>query len=283
MNREIPNIFEYNSYRAFLSDLYKERKKRSKNFSHRVFVRICGFKSPNFLKLVIDGKRNLGRSAVEKISNALKFNMMEKKYFNALVNFEQANSPEEKNRHLSNISRLRHHVDVKTIEVKQYKYLSNWHYVAIRELSALNDFSENPKWINRKLGSKLTGKRIAKIINELINLGMLKRDSNGGLKQTDENIICAPEFFSLAINNYHQQMLQKATKSISASKSKDRDISALTISIDRGTFKKIRNVIAECRQEIHRLASLSKSRQVVYQTNIQLFNLSEASWEEQED
>ena len=82
------NIFSYTNYRAFLRDLYLTKKSESSGFSHRVFVRMCGFASPNFLKLVIEGKRD---------ASTLKFDADEAKYmagrFNNNVRNREADEP----------------------------------------------------------------------------------------------------------------------------------------------------------------------------------------------
>ncbi len=272
------NIFTYTSYRRFLHDLYEHKKRGSNGFSHRAFVRMCGFSSPNFLKLVIDGKRNLGNTAKQKLISAICNNKNEKEYLAALIDLEQARSIEEKNQELVTISRLRHRKNIKTIDVDQYEYLSKWQNVAIRELVALDDFQENATWINAKLGTDLSEHTIKNIFEKLIKLNILKRDTTGRLIQTDSNVVCEPKIFSVAVNNYHREMLQKAADAIETSKSADRDITGLTVTIDRKAYEEIVRTIKECRERIHHIASTSTSKDAVYQVGFQTFNLSEASW-----
>jgi len=272
------NIFEYTNYRRFLRDLYEEKKRMSKGFSHRVFVRVCGFSSPNFLKLVMDGKRNLGRRAQEKLLAALKLNKLEREYLVALIGFEQAGNGQERAAHMAVIARLRHRTQVKTVEAERYEYLSKWYHVAIRELAGLDDFEENAAWINARLGTRLSESVVERAIVLLIDLGLISRDADGLLHQTEADIVCEPAVFSVAVNAFYRQMLAKATESIDRSRSSDRDLSALTVGVDREAFEKIRESIGRCRQEVHRLASEAKGKRVVYQLNFQLFNLSEAQW-----
>ena len=68
--REI-DVFEYLDYRAFLRDLYLERKERGRGFSYRAFSRRAGLKSPNYLKMVIDGIRNITPAMAERFARAL--------------------------------------------------------------------------------------------------------------------------------------------------------------------------------------------------------------------
>ncbi len=76
-----PLIFEYSSYRDYLRDLYSYLKASRPYFSYRYFAAKAGFNSPNFLKLVIDGKRNLSSDSVKRFATALKLERDELAFF----------------------------------------------------------------------------------------------------------------------------------------------------------------------------------------------------------
>ena len=56
----LPSVYEYLDYRQFLRDHFAASKKAKPQYSFRYFSRRAGLSSSNFLKLVMDGKRNLG-------------------------------------------------------------------------------------------------------------------------------------------------------------------------------------------------------------------------------
>ena len=91
------NIFEYLDYREFLKAYYDYHKKNDSQFSHRVMCRKMGFTSPNFLKMVIDKERNIGRTSVQKIITGLELKKKEAEYFSYLVFFVKAKTRVEKN------------------------------------------------------------------------------------------------------------------------------------------------------------------------------------------
>ena len=65
------SLFEYMNYRDYLRDYYAEKKKQHAFYSFRLFAQKAGFASPNFFKLVIDGKRNMSKESVFRFSKAL--------------------------------------------------------------------------------------------------------------------------------------------------------------------------------------------------------------------
>src|SRR3989338_3815356 len=93
---EKPVIFEYDNYREYLRGLYDHLKVARGHFSYRYFSRMAGFRSPNFLKLVIDGDRNLSGESIEKFIKALKIQNKEAIFFRNLVLLNQSETLEEK-------------------------------------------------------------------------------------------------------------------------------------------------------------------------------------------
>lgn len=98
-------IYEYNDYRAFLRDRFSALKKQNPMFSYRAFNRLAGLKNSGFLKLVIDGQKNLGQTGIWKMARGFKLTEDEARYFAALVHFNQAKEIDEKNHYKQEIQR----------------------------------------------------------------------------------------------------------------------------------------------------------------------------------
>src|SRR3954468_3956622 len=92
------NVFGFLDYRAALRALYAHKKSAEYGFSHPAFSRRAGLKSTNFLKLVMDGKRNLSASAAGRFAAALGLSGAEADYFCELVNYNQSESIRERSR-----------------------------------------------------------------------------------------------------------------------------------------------------------------------------------------
>ena len=107
--------------------------------------------SPNFLKLVIDGKRNLTPNSAERFAVALGLNEQESSFFQELVGFNQASTASQKNLHYQRIGKFRKHRAITKLERNTFEYLSHWYYPVIRELVACKGFQEDPEWIAKRL------------------------------------------------------------------------------------------------------------------------------------
>ena len=253
-------------------------KKTNRAFSHRMFSRLAGLKSSNFLKLVMDGKRNLSRNTVFKFAKALKLTRSETHFFEPLVFFGQARNVEEKNRYFERLTQFRSLCEIKTIEASQYDYFSNWYFVALRELVDHPDFSENPETINRKLGLKLKTHEVEQAIKTLLDLKVIERGANGRLKTADERLATSPDIADLAVINFQKEMIKKAEEALEQTPVAQRDISSLTVNLTREQFDHIRERLGQVRREIHAAVTASPQSKAVYQINFQMFNLTEVPW-----
>lgn len=101
------DVFAYLDYRAFLRDYYRARKAAGRGFSYRSFSRRAGLKSPNYLKLVVDGARNLSTDMAERFAAACGLNADEQRYFVDLVAYCQAASAADRKRYYARLTGIK--------------------------------------------------------------------------------------------------------------------------------------------------------------------------------
>ncbi len=268
------DIFAYFGYRAFLRDAYADLKQRQPGFSYRWFARRAGMTSPNFLKLVIDGKRNLSAASTDQFAIALELSTSETAFFHELVGFGQARTAADKNRHFERIGAYRQHRAVCALERHQFEYLSHWWYPAIRELVACDGFVEDPEWIAGRLVPAITPVQARQALELLHALGFVERDERGRLRQRTPLLSTGPEVRSLAVGNFHRQMMERAAASIDQCDRDVRDISGVTIALSPEAFQRVKQKIVELRAELLALSAGDGRPTRVVQVNFQLFPLA---------
>lgn len=269
-----PDIFTYLSYREYLGDYYDAAKANTRAFSYRYFSRKAGYASPNFLKLVIDGSRNLSAESVEKFTTALKLDRDETRFFSNLVALEQAETDADRNHAYEKVAASRTYRGARRIDHGFFDYLSHWYNPAIREMVLRPDFVEDPAWIAAKLLPPIRPIQAEKALALLLDLGLLIRDEEGDLSHGDAAITTGHEVRSLAIGNYHRQMLERAGESIELVERELRDISALTVVVSDETVAELKTRIHTFRERLLDLSMRDPNPENVYQLCIQLFPLT---------
>ena len=273
------DIFQYLDYRRYLKDYYQEKKQqKASSFSYRSFARAAGLSSPNFLQLVMEGKRKLGPQGIKCFAKGLRLNREEARFFERLVHFNQATNDEERNRWYRLLATSKRYQEIREIEKAQFDYFSHWYYSAIREMVLLPNFKEDPEWIARTLNPSIPVDEAKAALELLVRFGFLTRNGSGHLQQTERSITTAQEVRSLAVANYHRQMLTKASGAIEKTSPQHRDISSLTVAVSKDKFQEAKRRIQEFRRELNVLLSEDDQADAVYQINFQIFNLSEITW-----
>ena len=266
-------IFKYLDYRLYLQDLYHVLKQEKSYFSLRYFSKAAGFSSPNYLKLVMDGDRNLSHKSVRKFCKALKLTKDEAEFFENLVFMNQSQTTEEKNYFYSKLAKNKSYLAIKGLEKDQYEYFTQWYYAVIREMVLWPEFRADPQWIADHLLPKITTKEASEAIDLLLRLGLLKRSEAGRFIQSDRSISSGETVKSLALSNFHRTMMQRAQEAIDTNNREEREISAITIAMDARKMGLIKEKVKEFRKEIHDLLAEETAPDAVYQINFQCFRL----------
>lgn len=271
--RDSVEVHEYLDYRAYLRDFYAAKKAESKSFSYRSFARKAGVSSPNYLKLVIDGRRNLSARMAERFAKACGLDQENARYFVCLVSFSQAPTSAEKAKEYAKLTSFRSYRRAHKLDLAHAAYYGDWYMPVIRELAAFRDFREDPAWIAEQLLPAITRTQAARALETLMALGLLVRDEQGKLVQADAMVSTGPETTGLHIAAFHRAMTSRALESIDLVSKEERDISSLTLGLSRGGLVAFKQRLQRFRRELLELSALEDAEQVV-QLNFQLFPLS---------
>lgn len=269
-----PDIFSYLDYRAFLRDYYAAAKEHIAAFSFRYLSRRAGFSSPNFIKLVMEGDRNLGGDSPERVAKAFSLDRDETRFFVNLVAFDQAQSTEERNEAYAAVAASRRFRSARRLEHDMFEYLSHWYYPAIREMAGRADFVKDAGWIAAQLFPSVPKRDVKKALSALLRLGLLVEGDDGQLSRGEPSVTTGHEVSSLAARNYHDQMIERARASIESCPREWRDISALTVCVEHAQIEEIKHRVHRFRELLLDFCDSVESPEAVYQLNIQLFPLT---------
>ena len=267
-------IFEYMDYRDFLRQLFEQRKAEHSFYSYRLFSQKAGFKSPNFLKLVVDGKRNLTKASVYRVAKAFGLNKSESDYLENLVFLNQSKTLDEKNLYLSRIMRYRVKCNPRLLEASEYDYYSQWFNPVVIELVTAVDFRDDYRRLGSTVVPVITAAEAERSVALLLRLGMIVRNDDGTYRRAAASVTTGPQVRSVAVANYHKAMMRLASESIERFSAAERDISSVTVAVSEETRQLIQEKLQRLRKELLELAESDRQPQRVLQLNLQMFPLS---------
>jgi uncharacterized protein (TIGR02147 family) len=277
---ESPDLFQYVDYRLFIKDFFEAKKRKNASYSASLFVRRAGLgeNSRGYLKLIIDGKRNLTSHTIRSFSEAMDLTNAQSLYFENLVFFNQAEKPKDRKYYFERLESCSQGKHSKPIELlqSQLSLVSNWYVLAIRELIALPEFNEEPAWISKNLRGKVTRDEVKSAIKALLSVGLIKRDEKTDrLIQSESTFKIIGGVFNEFLQNYHLQMMDRAREAIQEDPYAERHASGLIFSVPKRVLPEIIQSINQFRDQMReKFGSLKEIPDSVIHVNIQAFQLT---------
>lgn len=270
-----PRPEDHSDYRSYLREMVGYLKATRPQFSYRYFSRVAGFSSPNFLKLVAEGQRNLTPASIAKFAKGLGLDDRERDAFENLVLLTYAKSDEERNRYYQRLRQGdRAPNRTQRLEAAQFDVYSHWWVLPTRELLLHPDFQEDPRWIARQLRPRVRPQDAKLALELLERVGLVTRDEAGRLRPSETNISTGPRVRSLAVRNFHRTMMTLAGEALETVPIDARDVTGLTISLTPAKYREVRTRLERFRREILELLGAPEEGAEVYQLSLQLFPLT---------
>jgi len=257
---ERPDIRRFTDYRAFLREMVTFLRVVRPGFSFRSFARKAGFASPNYLKLVTDGLRNLAPESVDKFNKGLGLGKREQEVFRILVMIANARDDDERN---ALFLRLRERVirdDVTQIRDDQFAVYDVWWALVVRDMAQLPDFERDARWIGRRLRPRIRTSQAQRALDLLLRLGLLVAEPDGKTQVAERTISTGPEVQSLAVRNYHRALLELAGRALDEVPREERNITSVTLVMSKEGYAEAVEEITKLRR---RLLEISDSQLVV--------------------
>lgn len=272
-----PDVFTYDHYRPFVADMVASLRAADVGFSYRNFSKKAGFKSPNFIKLVVDGQRNLSGASVHSVANGLGLTPAETRFFDALVRYNHARTERERAWRYAELCASRMSGGLHVLAPSQFAYYSRWYAVAIRELAALPDFVADPEVIGARLRPPVSAPEVEDALDTLLRLGLLV-EQEGTLKPSEPDVATTPEVSGTLVMEFHRTMIRQALTALSELPPSQRHVSSVTLAVSRESFAKIAERIELLWEEIVTLtaADTTAPDAEVFQLNVQLFPLTQS-------
>lgn len=276
-----PELQNYMDYRKYLLDWYNHKRVLSKKslrpYNYAMFSAAADIKSPNYLKMIIEGQRNLSEEMILKFAKAMGMNKESSDEFRLLVLFGQATDPAERNFFLKELSEFRVQAQLRSGEIsaKSYNKVPSW---ITWILYALMD-QEGVEFQSEKLRELLRGKASTNEIDEalktLINTGEIIQDDVTGKLKKARNLIDSPEEIPVAlIRKLQSQLMYLGLESLFQDSPAEREFGSLTLSLTKSEFEEIKFKLRQMRKQINKdnsIKRMTSQGERVYQLNLQLF------------
>ncbi len=266
-----PQLVKFNCYREYLQQIYLYKKSRRKGFSFRRFAAMAEIKSPNYLQLVIQGKRNLSVELAEKLANVLKFKAAEKKFFIGLVRRSQASTESEREALTLEIAKARRSCAVHLLQKGHKDLIREWFHLVVLELAQLPGFVADPVWICEKLSGMITQAQAESSLSLLFRMGFLVQNQDGSIGVKFQAITTGDKGYDRElVTKAHAGAMAKWAQILPELDEDSRELGLINIPISVENFAALKLRLREFQKEIIQWLGEEKEPTMVVQLGVSL-------------
>jgi uncharacterized protein (TIGR02147 family) len=278
---QIPELSQYMDYRKYLGDFYAYKRDQTKKdirpYSYQMFSAAANIKSPQYLRLIIEGKRNLSLDMVSKFAKALNLQKEQTEELKNLVNYTQATDPSERNRYLKELMEKRVNQQIKSGEIdsKAWEKVPGWVAWILYSMVDQKNVSFEVSQLKQLLGEKATLDEVQEALKKLLVSGELVKDPETGVMKKARPIMENAENIPVAlVKKLQAELLYLGMESLFQDDHTEREFGTVTLSLTENEFEEIKFKLRQMRKQLTKDNSIARSQTEgdrIYQLNIQLF------------
>lgn len=279
-----PLLSSYLDFREYLKDYYQFRRETHvgrRPYTYSVFSAAADIKSPNYLKLIIEGKRNLSEEMMGKFAKALRFSRIETDEFRFLVRYGQETDPLTRNQILRELADLRVDRQIKngSIDREKWERIPNWVGMVLYALADQEGSRFSLSELRRQLRGKASEEEIRQSFEKLLEGGQLKWSTqHAGEIEKGDPVSGREEVPVELVRKLQGELNYLGMESLHKDSAKEREFGSLTLALTKDEFEKYRFELRQLRKRFHKEVAVSREDskgERVYQLNLQLFPITD--------
>lgn len=234
---------------------FERRKSRNTRYSLRAFAKAAGISSGR-LSEILSRKRAITPASAVKIA-------------------ENIDLPPAKHRmFLESIAKTKSKGLLAPSPAKPWTPISedvfasiaDWYHYAILGIMKLDKYSDDPKWLSKKLG--ISPVQVRSALERLVRLGMIENTSSGHRRIVGP-LTTTHDVPSKALRISHRQRLKMAAEALEGIDPAQRDFTGMTIAMDASRMQEAKILLREFRRKFAQTME-DGPRNAVFNLNIQL-------------
>ena len=268
---KIIDIFQFTSFRKYLDEYQAARVQTDPDFTRAGACVLLGLpKTRSYYNDIIKGKK-LSTRMIPKFVEVLGLNKKEAKYFEAMVNMDQAKTATERNAFFEEL--LKQHPDShRILDEDAYEYYNHWYNSVLFTALEVVDVSDDLEPIQKLIFPKVSVGTLKRSLELLERLGFVRKNENGFWKSCRDAVSSGDYNNSDLVRQYQLQSFELSKQALLASDGRSSDMATFTFSVSDDAFKAIAKEIQGLKARVRKIIMLDKKKATgVHQLNIHLF------------
>lgn len=249
-----PSIFAYKDFRLYLQDWWAFRHETEPGFSKSEASRRLGLPNTrSYFTDVLAGKK-VTDLFVDRFCQMLDLPADESKFFRALVQFNQAESPEEREVAFDRLVAL-NRTPYRMVDPKSYQYYRHWWHGAVRAVLAIEDHKDDWAALASRVNPPITSRQAKEAVALMDELGFVERDERGFWKPAEASLSAGDNNRDELVLQMQMQQFDLARRAIMTTFAAPKDIATSTLSVSASAVETIRDRVDRFRSEVRAIAN----------------------------
>jgi len=257
-------------YQKYLKDEFERRKQRNPSYSLRAYARDLALPSSK-LSQYISGDCGISGKKAAAIAKNLHLSPLEIELF--VCSAEACHARDALTRDLAQ-AKLKTLLEdaFSTVNMEKFNLIRDWYHLAILELTEVESFQSDLKWIAKALGVEIT--QVTEAVQRLERLELLDSTSERWV-QTQKDFETPRDISSRAIRDYHRQMMNVVENRIEEVSTEKRELGSVVFAVDQNLVPEFKQLIRRFQKDAAALAGRSQNKDSVYALNLQFMPIFE--------
>lgn len=239
---------------------FEARKSRRAHLSMRSFAKTIGI-SPASLSKIFAGSQALSKEKAFVVASNLGMTPLDVEKF--------CNSAELSQRHQKSSKRSK----ITHYDIQIFDLIARWHHIVILEWVSMKGIETDPVKISIGLGLPLSV--VKESLKMLLSVKLIKAASPMGYLVTNRSQNFGDTAPQRAVREFHQQMIEKASRAVEEQAVDERYLSSSVIKISEKNYTQIISKIKKFRDEVCLLTEDDANADAIYALNLQMFCIAE--------
>ena len=272
-----PLAWEYLNSREFIASYDLWAQTYRKNYSRRAFAKWARIKSPNFLTLVIHGKRSLRNSWLTSFARAAQLKTHEAAYLQLMVKLEKGLDSTEQLKILNQMHEILEKHRIRSEAAQTLSLIRRPLAWDLLQMSDLVGASWDAKWFRRRLRRAASVPEIRECLELLRDNGLIAQTKSNGIEVIERHLTTPDQVQKAENARFHEYVLNEGLEVLATHTAEERSFGSLTLSVTESRIDDLKREISTFGKSLIRKYGESKSVDgEVFRMNIQLYSLTQS-------
>ncbi len=268
---KIIDIFQFTNFRKYLDEYQAARVLTDPDFTRAGACVLLGLpKTRSYYNDIVKGKK-LSSRMIPKFVEVLGLNKKEARYFETLVNLDQAKTATERNTFFEEL--LKQHPDShRILNEDAYEYFNHWYNSVLFTALEVVDVSDDLEPVQKLIFPKVSVGTLKRSLELLERLGFVRKNEDGFWKSCRESVSSGAYNNSDLVRQYQLQCFELSKQALLANNENPSDMGTFTFSVSDDAFKAIAKEIQGLKARVRKIIAQDRKKATgVHQLNIHLF------------